>query len=463
MVSFRGEIYDIVLLVSVAAIVLSLAYLAMLLVLSRVKKPKWRPRNYDSWTGTTPEIVFVMPCLNEATVVGASLQRLLAMDYPRLSIVVIDDGSDDGTGDIVKQVADPRVHLFQRTLPNARKGKGKALNDAFQFIYDGGINPHIDPENTILVVVDADGRMDRRSLDYVIPAFDDPMLAGVQIGVRINNRVSNMLARMQDLEFVLYTEVFQRGRVKLNSVGLGGNGQFVRLSALRLLGRDPWSDSLTEDLDLGIRLHLLGFRLDYCPEVAVHQQGLEDLGRWIRQRTRWFQGYLQGWNQVANILVRLWGTARIDLFWTIASPILLLCVTFFTASFLVWLVAFGIGFARGTAHFGWQFLVIYLLAFGPTLVLSFLYRKNEPQLGIVKALLLGHAYVFYAQLWGIAGWKAVWNQLRGRTGWAKTERVAEVPEAETPELEAERQPALEPGPIPQPLPDARATHLHKEH
>ncbi|QGU02770.1 Poly-beta-1,6-N-acetyl-D-glucosamine synthase [Corynebacterium kalinowskii] len=425
MLHFNGQVIDFVLVISLGVILLSLLYLVVLMILSRVGRSEWQPRDYRTYRGNKPEVVFVMPCLNEATVVGASVRRLLTLDYDKLSIVVIDDGSDDGTGDIIKSIDDPRVHLFQRTLPNARKGKGKALNAAFQFIYDGGLNPNIDPENTIIVVVDADGRMEPESLNYVLPAFDDPELAGAQIGVRINNRVSNLLARMQDLEFVLYTEVFQRGRVRFDSVGLGGNGQFVRVSALRLLGRDPWSDSLTEDLDLGVRLHLLGFKLAYCPKVAVHQQGLEDLGRWIRQRTRWFQGYLQAWGQIPNVLTRLWGPTRVDIFVVIVSPVVLLCVTFFTFSFMIWIISFVLGLFQGSTYVDWRYAFIYLFAVGPTLVLSLIYLRKEPKLNFFKSFLLCHVYVFYAQLWGIAGWKALWRQIRGQHGWAKTERVAE--------------------------------------
>lgn len=321
MLIYGGHL-DAVLAISLGAILLGIGYLLLLLVLSRTNQPRWIPRDFSSYPGERPQIVFLVPCLNEAKVVRASVQRLLSTDYDKLAVVVIDDGSDDGTGDIVASVQDPRVHLFQRTLPDARKGKGAALNAAFQFVYDGGLGKMVDPEHTIIVVVDADGRLESETLNYVLPAFDDPEVGGAQIGVRINNRVSNLLARMQDFEFVMYTEVFQRGRIRFNSVGLGGNGQFVRLSALRQLGRNPWSDSLTEDLDLGIRLHLLGYRLEYCPEVAVHQQGLEDLGRWIKQRTRWFQGYLQAWAKLPVILTRLWGVARIDLFIIITSPVL---------------------------------------------------------------------------------------------------------------------------------------------
>ena len=61
-------------------------------------------------------------------------------------------------------------------------------------------------------------------------------------------------------EFVVFTEIFQRARQRVGSVGLGGNGQFARLTALMSLGDAPWTKCLTEDLD-HVRHHVRARRL----------------------------------------------------------------------------------------------------------------------------------------------------------------------------------------------------------
>ena len=67
----------------------------------------------------------------------------------------------------------------------------------------------------------------------------------MQIGVRINNRDAAALGRMQDMEIVIYNpQPLQRGCCHLGSVGLGGNGQFMRLSASLSLGGSPSTRSL---------------------------------------------------------------------------------------------------------------------------------------------------------------------------------------------------------------------------
>ena len=203
--------------------------------------------------------VFMMPCLNEEKVILNSLQRLLSIRGDDFVVLVIDDGSDDRTADVLSGVLGERVWLLSRKPPQARQGKGEALNAGVRYLVGSGQLADRDPGNVIVVVVDADGRLDPESIEQVRPYFADPAVGAVQIGVRINNREQSRLARMQDMEFVIYTEVFQRGRRHLGSVGLGGNGQFMRLSAMMSLGPSPWTRSLTEDLDLGVRLIAAGW------------------------------------------------------------------------------------------------------------------------------------------------------------------------------------------------------------
>src|SRR6185312_5621229 len=131
-----------------------------------------------------------------------------------------------------------------------------------------------DPDDVIICVVDADGRLDSHVLEEVNPHFDDPATGAVQVGVRMYNRKQGLLPRLQDMEFVVYGEIFQLARRHIGSVGMGGNGQFMRLSALDSLAGSAWSDCLTEDLDLGVRLLAHGWTNVHCPTAAVHQQAV---------------------------------------------------------------------------------------------------------------------------------------------------------------------------------------------
>lgn len=428
MIMLFGERIDFVLSLAVLLVTISVLYGLTVLVLSR-----WEPhsarvrREFCSFVPEDKTVVFVVPCLNEDRVLNASLDRLASLDHPRVHILVIDDGSDDGTADIVRAHPDPRVHLFQRVLPEARQGKGEALNAAIQYLRHSDLIAGIPHSEVVVCVMDADGRLDAHALRDVLPLFMDNRLGAVQIGVRINNRHQSLLARMQDLEFVLYTHVFQRGRRHLRSVGLGGNGQFVRLSALNGLGESPWSRSLTEDLDLGVRLLIDGWETEFCSTSSVHQQGLVDIKRWVKQRTRWFQGHLQSWGLVPWVLRDLTGTRRADLVYHLTSPFLLLITSFLSVAFALWAFDVLLGIVVGDAVVSQWWISAYLVAFGPALLFGLVYWSQERHHGlrVPAAVVLMHAYVLYATLWYLAGWKAAYRAIRGHNGWSKTERVVE--------------------------------------
>ena len=435
MIMLFGQRVDLVLILALILILTAVVYGLVLLVLSRFDPPRSptgpqtrsTEENYRYAAGLEPHspyVVFVLPCLNEERVIATSLARLTALEHPRIRIMVVDDGSDDATAAIVAANPDPRITLIQRVPPNARQGKGEALNTALTHLRSGAVLGEYDPANVIVCVIDADGRMEDHALDKVLPLFIDPDLGAVQIGVRINNRDTNLLARMQDVEFVLYTHIFQRGRRHLGSVGLGGNGQFVRMSALDTLGPRPWSRSLSEDLDLGVRLLLQGWDTEFCSSTAVHQQGLVNMRAWLRQRTRWFQGHLQIWPLVPWVVRNLRGTRRADLLYHLTSPFLLLVGSLLTIAFGLWTLSLAVAAVSGTLTFSPWWISAYLVAFGPVLLYGLVYARREEshRLGRIRAFLVFHVFALYATLWYVAGWRAAGRALIGRQWWAKTER-----------------------------------------
>lgn len=376
------------------------------------------------------ELMFValVPCLNEELVIGRTIDRLLSQESAhRFAVLVIDDGSTDGTAEVVESYDSDRVWLHRRALPDARQGKGEALNSAYRFLRAKVLELGVSPDDVVIGVLDADGRLEPGAIDIIAPHFADPRRASVQIGVRIHNAPDHVVARLQDMEFATYTELFQRGRSALGSAGLGGNGQFVRLSALMSLGDAPWTDCLTEDLDLGIRLLVAGWSNRFCHDTWVSQQGLVKVRPLVRQRSRWFQGHLQCLGLIPMILrsrMRPWPKA--DLVFHLVNPLLMLALQ--TAS-IVWMARFGWEIATQpwattvTQLGGLDGVVLYLLAFCLAPVVTYVYLTVEPGVSGLAAVGLAHLYIVYGYMWYVAGLRAVGRQIRGRRGWAKTARV----------------------------------------
>ena len=143
-----------------------LGYPAVLKVLSLLRRPKTAPsRGRRAW----PRISVMVPVHNESRVIAATLERILAADYPsdRRQILVVSDASNDATHDIVARFADRGVELLR--LPQ-RRGKTAAENAA---------RPHLNGE--IIITTDASVRIHPDALKQLAAAFDDPSV-GVASG-----------------------------------------------------------------------------------------------------------------------------------------------------------------------------------------------------------------------------------------------------------------------------------------
>ncbi len=412
-----------------AVVVWAFAYTLFLFSLSRRRR-----RLLDARSGTL-FFVFVVPCYNEEVVIGHTLDRLLmskVSGFQGFAVLVVDDGSDDATAATVQRRNDPRIWLLSRRLPEARNGKGEALNAAYRHLRDSDLLADHLFDDVVVCVLDADGRLEPNALYEVAPYFSDPRSGAVQVGVRMYNASENPLARMQDFEFVTFTEIFQRARQLVGSVGLGGNGQFARMSALLTLGDAPWTDCLTEDLDLGIQLLLGGWRNNFCPTSHVNQQAVTSVRRLVRQRARWFQGHLQCWSRLPGILrsdLSLITTLDLVQHLITASLILLLSipmVVFYAALFVAVIAEpHQLGSALA-ASYGLPIILLYVLTFGLAPVYAYTYWLRTREVGFLKAFAFAHAYTIYTYLWIPAGWWALTRIVLRRRGWAKTSRNPEA-------------------------------------
>lgn len=364
--------------------------------------------------------VFLVPALNEELTIRDSVDRLLAIPVRNRRIVVIDDGSDDATARVLRDLAHPDLTVLQRRLPHARRGKAAALNHAFRHLADE--LDGVDRERVIVVVVDADGRLQPTAPRYAAAHFADRRVGGVQSLVRIYNR-RRVLTWMQDVEFAVYGHLFQTGRNGWGTAGMGGNGQFNRLSALDDVADDvgPWRDRLTEDQDLGLRLTATGWLNRQDVRAVVEQQGLPRLRPLLRQRTRWSQGNLQAFGLTGAL-------ARAPL------PLLARAEVLAYLFMPLWQGIMAAAFAGAVAlavldeapFWGtdprWQIAVSYLLAFGGTVLAALASRRGRGVAGFVTGVLVGHAYALYTwTIWPVLV-RSVARQATGRINWAKTAR-----------------------------------------
>ena len=136
--------------------------------------------------------VFLVPALDEDVTIADSVSRLLAVEARNKAILVIDDGSTDGTAAVLGEFDTPELEVLHRVAPEARQGKHAALNAAWRHLdrmLTSGRWSGWPRDRVIVCVVDADGRLDPAAPRFAASHFTDDRVGGLQILVRIYNRV----------------------------------------------------------------------------------------------------------------------------------------------------------------------------------------------------------------------------------------------------------------------------------
>lgn len=373
----------------------------------------------------------LIPCLNEERVITATVDSLLSHQSD-LHIVVVDDGSDDATAELAEKAGGDHLTVLRRTLPDARKGKGEALNAGLAVIRAEVGRRQLDTRKVLICVMDADGQLTQHAVAEVSALFDDPTVGGAQLVVRIRNRHGVMLT-IQDMEFWILSGVTQLGRVSTGTVSMGGNGQFTRLYALDELGERPWSRSLTEDLDLGISLSVRGWRTTSTTRAFVTQQGLTSMRKLLRQRVRWFQGHMMAGKRIGE-LVRsreVSNLAFFELISYLSVPWLLTLPWSLIQQYVLFRLLTGHGLTTGVFGSGQLSIeiaygiLIYLLSFAPYLFWAYVYWRRTQSVSMVRALLMSHLIIIWTYVSYVAAWRAVGRIVFRRRGWVKTARLVE--------------------------------------
>ncbi|MEV6341843.1 glycosyltransferase [Actinoplanes sp. NPDC051851] len=378
----------------------------------------------------------IVPALNEEAVVANTVTAALRLRGPAgtlTRVLVVDDGSDDRTPEVLAAIDHPRLHIMRRDLPEARQGKGEALNAAYRFIAQRTALDGVRPEHVVLGIIDGDGQGSDNILVEVGRLMGDTAVGAVQVQVRIRNR-NRLLGAVQDLEFGAIVDACQNMRDALDTVGLGGNGQFSRLSTLLALGSAPWSSCLVEDLELGLRMHLSGVAIRYTSRAAVTQQAVVDIRRLTRQRTRWAQGNIQCARYLGSLFAsgNIGRTSLVEMLHYLVSP-------WANAAVTVLLLVTGAAGAAGLtighpiavlptwAALAESLGVWLVVTTFPGLVWALVHKHKRGDEAMPRMLVAALAYPAFLLLGLAATYRAIGRQASGRSAWAKTERLAEEP------------------------------------
>jgi cellulose synthase/poly-beta-1,6-N-acetylglucosamine synthase-like glycosyltransferase len=220
---------------------------------------------------------------NEERVVGRLLESFYRLNYPadRFEVVVVDDGSEDGTADICRRFAE-RFGNMRFLQLRVSGGKAKALNYGMKFC-----------RGEIVGIFDADNVVARGALANVAEYFEDAKVSAVQGSIHSINSDENMLTQFVAYEDLVRNEAFLRGKEALGLfVPLRGCVEFIRLRVLVELGGFD-ERTLAEDIEISARLTKLGHKVKYAHDVRGWQESPARLQQHLKQRTRWIRGYIE--------------------------------------------------------------------------------------------------------------------------------------------------------------------------
>jgi cellulose synthase/poly-beta-1,6-N-acetylglucosamine synthase-like glycosyltransferase len=369
-----------------------------------------------------PSVTVLIPAHNEALVIEQTLRAIRNLRYPqaRLEIIVINDGSTDGTADIVARIGweDTRVRLVDVPADEVAMGKSHALNVGLQYA-----------SHDFIAVYDADNTPEPKSLEYLMfNLLKEEELVSAFGKFRTRNRRRNLLTRFINLETLSFQFMIQAGRYLLSRIAiLPGTNLVIRRQALEEAG--CWDEqALTEDTELSIRLLAKGYSIKFVPYAVTWEEEPESWQTWIRQRTRWVRGsfYVLRKYLFQSMVFKSRGLAFELLYLFVLYYLFLIAILL---SHVVFIIS-GLGLVAVLSP-GPYFLV-WICAFAFFVTEVAVAASSEDELSLETLAVTALMYLTYCQGWILLVFRAIYQDLsqKKRPQWEKTHRFGSGSESD---------------------------------
>ncbi|HKS98449.1 MAG TPA: glycosyltransferase, partial [Rugosimonospora sp.] len=373
-----------------------------------------------------------MPARHEEEVIQATIDRAARSDYPTELVQVLVVCSADDTGTI--EQARRQIELL----------RAEGVDNADLVIFDDGpVNkPHglnkalARADREVVTVFDAEDEIHPEIFSLVNTVMVTEGVRVVQSGVQLMNYGSRWFSTFNVLEYFFWFRSRLTYHARCGAIPLGGNTVFFSRELLQQMG--GWDETiLTEDAEIGLRLCVLGerVRVVYDDRYVTKEETPPDLSHFIKQRTRWSQGFMQTlrkgtWKQLPTRRQRLlaWYTlafphaqAALGLYLPIAlltafvlrAPVLPVLLSWLPVLFLV-------------AHFITSVVGLYEFT-----------RAHGLRASPAAVLRMAVTWLPYQMVLAYSAARALRRHLRGVGDWEKTAHVG-----------AHRDPYAPPAPVP---------------
>ncbi|MHA1449011.1 MAG: glycosyltransferase family 2 protein [Candidatus Hodarchaeales archaeon] len=238
---------------------------------------------------STPEISIQLPLYNEGNNINGLLKAILSLTYPKnkLEVLILDDSDNEEDKRIIRDEVRKlesndykRVEIIRRSTREGHKA-GNLINGL------------LNTECPLVAVFDADFRPQPSFLRSTLPVLlEKDENAAVQVRWTCSNEKSTLVTRFQ-AQGVRHNFATKKGRQQIGAkIMINGSGFLIRKRAIEDV--NGWETySLTEDLDLSIKLQDGGYKIKYLEDETCQQELVRTLPAFSRQQQRWVKGYSQ--------------------------------------------------------------------------------------------------------------------------------------------------------------------------
>ena len=358
--------------------------------------------------GELPKISLIVPTKNEELVIKRCLDGILDLDYPKdkLEVIVVDGNSIDDTCKICSEYSKQHPSLIKLLAEEKSKGKPAALNLALSVA-----------TGEIVGLFDADSLPKQDALNKVVSYFNEKKVVAVQGRTTSLNEKSNALTRVIALEEKAWFQMLLSGRENLRLfVPLNGSCQFVKRSVLMDVG--GWDEnSLTEDVELAVRLVEKNHVIKYAPDVCSGQETPNRLGSLFEQRMRWYRGYMETALKYGRLLDKL-NRRTVDAEISLGGPFMMVISLmsyfnwFFVALFIL----------GGTPFIDFTGIVIALTAVS-LVSIGIALTASERPIKLGNIVWIPTIYFYWLMQMFIAGWAFFSLIFRRKKVWTKTAKI----------------------------------------
>ncbi|MFD7873017.1 bifunctional polysaccharide deacetylase/glycosyltransferase family 2 protein [Streptomyces sp. NPDC059766] len=252
----------------------------MMLILAR-RHHRQRNRRRFGWGPTvTRPVSVIVPAYNEKECIANTLKSLAQSTHP-IEIIVVDDGSTDGTSEIARAAAESLGMTNVRVVRQENAGKPAALNNGVR-----------SASHDIVVMMDGDTVFEPDAVHQLVQPFADPAVGAVAGNAKVGNR-DTVIGAWQHIEYVMGFNLDRRMYDLLRCMPTipGAIGAFRRDAVLEVGGMSE--DTLAEDTDITIAMHRAGWRVVYQEHAKAWTEAPGSLKQLWSQRYRWSYGTMQ--------------------------------------------------------------------------------------------------------------------------------------------------------------------------